>query len=188
MVSAAPVGCPHPLHTAWQGTACRDDDAILVDHPADRRNRRCLRDLSACQFHELRDRSRILLLDQRFEILAGIGDCSETLHLRIPCLFRLRDLVRVGGDVTSLPQFSGQGLHCHPGVPDGLDGVHLVCMVSAVVDRHKLHILVFEEAFGTCGKIRHPGTDRDDHVRILCDRVGRIGTCHADAAQAVRMA
>ncbi len=188
VITAPLVGSPYSLHTARKRTARRDNGRVLVDHPADCRKGCRLGNLSVRQLHEFRNRSRISCLDDRFKIISRILDTGKSFHLFIPYTLRFFNLACIRGYITSCAELLCQCLNRCSGVSHCLYGVHLVRMIAGIVDGNDLYILIPEESLGACGKIRHSRSDGNHHIRVFRDDIRRISTCHADAAETIRVA
>ena len=144
MISASLVCFPHTLHTAWQRTACCDDGSVLVNRFIDSSQCCSLCDLTICEFYELRNGSRISGLDDRFKVITCVFDSGQAVPLFVPCFFGSFDFSVVGRNISFGTQLLCQSFHCHFRVTDGFYSVHLVCMVSVVVDGHEFHVFISE--------------------------------------------
>ena len=60
-------------------------------------------------------------------------------------------------------------------------------MISAVIDRYKLHIRICKLSLRSCSEIGHSASDRNNYIRIFCKNIGCISTCNTDSSHAVWM-
>ncbi len=188
MVTATLISGPNALHTTGEGTAGGDNIGVGVDAAADSGKGGGLGNFAVCQLHELGHGAGVAGLDDGLEIVAGVLNARQTLHLFIPNGLGLGNLVGISGGIALGPELGGQSGDGGLRVAYGLYSVHLVGVVTTVVDGDELHALMLIKPLGAGGEVGEPGTDGDDHVGILGNDVGGISTGDADTAQAVRMA
>ena len=144
MVSAPLVCGPYSLHTAGEGSPCRNNNRIIGDHPAYRCKSCRLSNFPSRQPYKLRNRPGIPGLDHGFKIFPCIGNLRQPLHLLTPNAFCIFDFPCVGRPIHPLSQFSRQCLYSDSGIPHSLDRVHLICVEFTYIDGHKLYIIPFE--------------------------------------------
>ena len=188
MIAAPFIRPPHALHAAGKGTARRNDRRIRLHKAVQHSQSGSLCDAPFCQFHKFRYRTRIPCVNQRFKGFTGICNLSQTLKLRIPGFLRRFYFPSVGGYIPASAQLFRQSLQCRFRIPHRLYGIHLISVEPAVINRQEPDILPAEQTLGAGREIRQPGTDRQNHIGILCNHIGSESPRHANSSQTVRMA